>query len=121
MTTVHDRRGGVHVATVTGTLTLPDARVLAAELDRCVTRETSHVVVDVLALEAAVDAALLMALLGVRNAMRRRAGRLTVVAAGERLDRLVRISAVDDLMAIVASLDEALDDRPGHEERVTAR
>ena len=99
--------GQALVATVAGELTFSKARALSRELERRLTPDIGRVVLDISGVTSGQDAALLAGLLSVRTTLRRRAGRLTIVAAGQRLDHLVRVSALDDLLTIVPSIEHA--------------
>ena len=101
-------RGDALVMTVAGELTLPTAREMSREIERRLTPDVGLVVLDISEVTSGQDAVLLAGLLSVRTTLRRRAGRLTIVAAGERHDRLVRVSALDDLLTIVPSVAHAL-------------
>jgi anti-anti-sigma factor len=103
--TVHAQ---VLVATVVGELTFSTARAMSREMERRLTPDVGRVVLDLSGVAAGLDAVLLAGLLSVRTTLRRRAGQLTIVADGERLDRLVRVSALDDLLTIAPSLEDAL-------------
>ena len=94
------------VSTVRGQWSLTDARATAREIDGGLAATTSHLVLDLTCAESGPDVAMLIVLVTTRATMRRRRGRLTVVARGTRFKRLTRMSALDDLLEIVASLDE---------------
>lgn len=100
--------GAVQVTTTDGVWDLHFARALSHDLHRRLTPQTAHVILDVRGVSAGPEAAELMVLLGLRRAMRQRGGRLTVVAEGERYERLARMSALDDLITVVPSLAAAL-------------
>ena len=104
--------GQVLVATVAGKLTFARARVMSRDIERRLAPDIGEVVLDISGLTSGQDAALLAGLLSVRTTLRRRTGRLTIVAAGRRLDRLVRVSALDDLLTIVPSIGHALTPGP---------
>ena len=101
----------IRAAKVEGLVRLPDMRILAHEIELRLTPDVVCVVVDLREVEVLADAALVAALRGVRNVMKRRAGRLVLVARDVRLARLSRLAARDDVLLVCASPAEALDDR----------
>jgi ABC-type transporter Mla MlaB component len=109
-------RGGTQIADVSGLVRLPDARILAHEIEVRMKPDVVRVVVDLCRVEAVSDPALLAALRGVTNAMRRRAGHLTFVAKDKRLERLTQLARVDDVLEVFPSLGEAMavDERVAH-------
>jgi anti-anti-sigma regulatory factor len=98
----------VEVADVSGLVRLPDARILAHEIELRMTPGVVRVVVDLCRVEVVAEVALLAALRGVRNAMRRRAGTIVFVAGAKRLERLAQLTALDDVFVVAPTVGQAL-------------
>jgi anti-anti-sigma regulatory factor len=104
---------GTRLADVSGLVRLPDTRILAHEIELRLTPDVRRVVIDLDRVEAVAEAALLAALNGVRNAMRRRAGQVVFVARDRRLERLAQLARLDDVLLVAAAApqDTELDER----------
>jgi anti-sigma B factor antagonist len=106
---IEDRRIGddTHVVAVTGEIdlfTAPDfKRHISASIDDGVT----HVVVD-LTTTTFIDSSSLGVLIGAHRRLKLRDGSLVIVCASESIAKTFRITGLDGVFTLVASIDDAL-------------
>ena len=105
---IEDRQVGAdtHVVSVTGEIdlfTAPDfKRSVSAPIDNGV----SHVIVD-LTRTTFIDSSSLGVLIGAHRRLRRLEGSLVIVCSNDAIVKTFRITGLDSVFTIVATLDEA--------------
>ena len=101
------RQGDVTVVTVAGEVDVYTAAQLRAALDEEVAADHVHLVVD-LDEVTFLDSTGLGVLVGRLKLVRNQSGWLRLVCSNERILRVFRITGLDKVFGIHASLDEAL-------------
>jgi anti-sigma B factor antagonist len=97
--TTTDREGGAHVA-LTGELDIASAPKLEEEVRRLESQGRTLIVLDLRGLEF-MDSSGLRALLAADSRARERGARLVIVRGDERIQRVLRITRLDERLEIV--------------------
>ena len=97
--TTTDREGGAHVA-LTGELDIASAPKLEEEVRRLESQGRTLIVLDLRGLEF-MDSSGLRALVAADSRARERGARLVIVRGDERIQRVLRITRLDERLEIV--------------------
>jgi anti-sigma B factor antagonist len=98
---------GAHVVAVTGEIDLFTAPEFKQRVSAPIDAGHRHVVVDLLE-TTFIDSSSLGVLIGAHRRLRREGGRLVVVCNDDTIIKTFRITGLDSVFTIVATLDEAL-------------
>jgi anti-anti-sigma regulatory factor len=107
---VHDD-ASADVVRVTGRVTRLDVRQLGRDLRQRLAGGSRHVVIDLTAASEIAEGDLILGLLALRRDAHRHGGRIVVAVPPRAWERLSRSFALDDLVDVASTLDEALEPR----------
>jgi anti-sigma B factor antagonist len=106
---IEDRRvdEDTHVVSVTGEIDLFTAPDFKRHVSAPIEAGVSRVVVDLTA-TTFIDSSSLGVLIGAHRQLKLRGGALTIVSANDSIAKTFRITGLDGVFTLVASLDDAL-------------
>jgi anti-sigma B factor antagonist len=106
---IEDRRvdEDTHVVSVTGEIDLFTAPDFKQHVSKPIEAGVSRVVVD-LSATTFIDSSSLGVLIGAHRQLKLRGGSLTIVSANDSIAKTFRITGLDGVFTLVASLDDAL-------------
>jgi anti-sigma B factor antagonist len=107
---IEDRKVGdeTHVVAVRGEIDLFTAPEFKQHVSAPIDAGVPHVVVD-LSGTTFIDSSSLGVLIGAHRRLKLRGGSLVIVCSGEAIIKTFRITGLDGVFTLVASLDDALD------------
>ena len=107
---ISDRRVGkdTHVISVTGEIDLFTAPEFKQHVSAPIDAGVSHVIVD-LTRTTFIDSSSLGVLIGAHRRLKLRGGSLVIVCDNDAITKTFRITGLDGVFTLVASLDDALD------------